>query len=351
MASDQALPPPATPPISAKRLNRIAAYLDRRFDSIDVLARHEVQYGLSETGPPHVRLDPRELEMGLHFLGNNPNPGDDLPHGPWEPQQDIYVSPRIARTGSKSKAGILAATRAEQIAVLAQRYPNNRAVELGNAIANSIDGSGEVESCDDGRTESLIGAVEWSTAGARFRVGLEGAGRSTFVWVTSNVNWLFPDDPGLWKHLSECVEKDVLPIVIARKAPISTFTLLKRLGGFGLQLHHLFLPGRRQNARVVARALNAVPPVIRAPEVAVHTAVGVNLPAAIEHPPPKVDAAADAIGLGHDVGLGDPSYSSPEALHTWLKRTELDMPQPWKAQLTRYLRWSKYVNRGADDPR
>jgi hypothetical protein len=337
---------PAPPPISKKRLNRIATYLDQRYETTDVLARHEIQYGLSETGPFHVRLDPREVEIGLCYLGNNRNPGDGLPHGPWRPRRDIYVSPRIARTGSKSKAGILAATRAEHLTAFAKAYRDNRAYELGKEIASRIEGSDEIEIVDEGRAEALAGSIHWSAAGSRFGATQVSSGEKRLIWVTNNMGWIFPDDPGLWKHLSDCIHRGAFPIVLTRKAPIATFVLLKRLGGFGLQLHHLFLPGPSKNDRLVARALNGGPPVIRADGILQHTAIREYLPAALSQRPPRIEGSAEAVQLGLEVGLGDALSADPRALRKWLERTGLDMPQPWKAQLTRYLRWRSYVKPG-----
>jgi len=160
------------------------------------------------------------------------------------------------------------------------------------------------------------------------------------VWITANLSWLFPDDPALWQHLFLAHERKVLPVIIGRKLAISTFPLLKRMGGIGLQLHHLYLPGNSDDP-MVERGLEGGPRVFPVQEARDHVAVAKNLPDILKtryDPDPNV---RKALKIAKQVGLDSDSADRLQALRGWTDRAPIAMPPPWKAQLTKYENWSR----------
>ena len=316
--------------IGTDRLTAISEAVHARLDNESVLPWWAIQYALCEVG--YRRIEPRELRAALGLLSNRPNPGHGLAHGPWEPLPGIYVRPSITRNNSKQHAAVTAATKEAQLLELATYQPGNRAVAIGQAIASAIDGflTGEV---DFDATEHLGGAALWSRGGARVESASEKSVTAS-TWITNDLTWVFPDDPRLWRHLVYCAESGQRPIVVARKIAISTFPLLKRLGAFGVQLHHLYLEdvGPKQ-------ALSGAPPLRTPAEAGQHVAVRKELIKQLKKAWEPDPTAKEGIRVGAELRLNLGEGGGVAGLREWLRRSSIDMPAPWKAQLTKYKRW------------
>jgi hypothetical protein len=192
---------------------------------------------------------------------------------------------------------------------------------------------------DSSDTERLGGSVHWSTAGARFGFSRPGGGVPSACWITSNLTWLFPDNPALWRHLVSSYEEGRRPLVIARKVAIATFPLLKRLGGVALQLHHLYLPNSPES-KAAQRAFQAGPPLRVAATVGEHTAIEQFLPRQSVTEDVPSDSVSQAIKMAQEFRLDDDANPDPvAALRSWANHSPIPLPAPWKAQITKYTRW------------
>lgn len=333
-------------PISVNRLKRISTGLHARLEEETTLPLPSVQYALSEVGRTFNRFDPRELRVGLHLLANNPRPGADLPPGPWEPFPGVYVATRITKRNAKHSASIAAATKVDHLRSLSDTSPDDRAAVIAKSIAASIPFKGELEEVDLSASEDIGGGVHWPASSARLHVPSRGRAPNSMIWITNSISWLFPDDPRLWEALIQASRADQRLIVLARKIAFSTFPLLKRMGAFGLQVHHLYMPARPPKGSAAERALVVGPLMYRSEEIAAHTAVKENLQARIKaQPQPIAKAVIDGIDLAAELGLDSESSDRTELLRTWTSQTSVVMPPPWKAQLTRYVGWNSAIER------
>ena len=331
-------------PISVNRLKRISKGLHARLEEETTLPLPSVQYVLSEVGRTFNRFDPRELRVGLHLLANNPRPGADLPPGPWEPLPEVYVATRITKRNAKHSASIAAATKVDHLRLLADTYPGNRAAVIAKSIAASIPFKGEIEEADATASEHIGGGVHWQASGARLHVPNRGRTPNSMLWITNSISWLFPDDPRLWEALIQANRADQRLIVLARKIAFPTFPLLKRMGAFGLQVHHLYMPARPPKGSAAERALVVGPLMYDVEEIPAHTGVKENLQARLKAElRPVAKEVIDGIDLAAELGLDSESPDRTELLRTWTSQTSVAMPPPWKAQLTRYVGWDSAV--------
>lgn len=336
-------PPSERPPIATARLKRISKRLHARLEEETTLPFPAVQYGLSEVGRTFDRFDPRELRVGLHVLANNERPVDDLPRGPWEPRSAIYVNATITKRNARHAASIAAATKEDQLRALSDTCRANRALVMAQSIAPAVRGKTEIEETDETGSEHLGGDVHWRASGARLHVAGRGHSPDALIWITNDISWLFPDDPRLWAALVDAERVGQRLIVLARKIAFSTFPLLKRLGGFGLQVHHLYMPDGPPEAPVARRALDNGPPMYEVADILGHKAIKENLPAALKKLPETSDEVLEGVNLAAEMGLNAVSAERTELLRKWTGQAKVAMPPPWKAQLTRYAAWDSVI--------
>lgn len=309
-----------------------------------------VQYALSEVGRSLARFDPRELHAGLSLLANNPRPGSDIPHGPWEPIPGIYVNTRITKRNARHSAAIAAATKVAHLRALAETYPDGRAGAVARSLMESIPRKSEIEESDVASSEHIGGGVCWPTPSVRIHVSGRRRIPKVMVWVTNDVSWLFPDDPRLWDVLVQANRADQRAIILARKIAFSTFPLLKRLGGFGLQVHHLYMPGGVTKSAAAERAFVGGPLSYAAEEIRNHVAIKDDLRARLNTSPPRVtNEMIDGLELAAKLGLHSESHDRTDRLRTWTSQSSIAMPPPWKAQLTRYVKWRAAVGAVGDE--
>src|SRR5690606_14741087 len=99
-------------------------------------------------------------------------------------------------------------------------------------------------------------------------------------------------------------------------------------------------PKRAPESPLARRALIPGPRIVKPEEVGSHTAIREKLRLALREKPSQPTDASEAIRLGARVGLDDPLQPRLDALRQWTQSAPVAMPTPWKAQLTRYERWS-----------
>jgi hypothetical protein len=322
--------------LSAERLKRISEAVTNHLKSEPVLPWWGFQYLLSEVGPAFRRMDPRELEAALDQLVDRTQAAQKLPQGPWEPLLGIYVKPTITGTNAEHHARIAAVTKEDQLVALAAAHSGNRAELLGSAVAPLVHGH-VTEEVDLKATEGLGGSARWSRGGVRIESEAARSGAAC-IWLTNELSWVFPDDARLWRHLLYCLERGQRPLVAARKIAVSTFPLLKRLGAFGVQFHHLYLPPTQEDH---AQALAGAPPVLAPSDATTQVAVQETLVNALGMNWSQEPSAAEGIRLASEVGLHDGEGAGISGLRRWLQQSSIPMPVPWKAQLTRYERWAR----------
>lgn len=326
--------------MTPQELQSTSERLHKRLNEDPVLTFPAIQYFLSETGHASARIDPRQLRASLKILANNPAPGDDLGHGPWEPVPEIYVAPHLTRTGARKHAKVVAGT-AEEVLRKVSDGTSNRAIPLAEAITDLLSIRSEVHEVDVGVRESLAGDIDWSAAGAKIEIDGTDKCPPLSIWVTNNLEWVFPDAFRLWRHLITSEANGAYPVIVGRKLPVATFTLLKRIGGFGLQLHHLYMEVGAADLGASGKAFAHGPPTMHPDEVQEHRAVHEYLRKVIRRPPPQGADERTAIRLAAQLGLHLKESGGLPGLRQWLNETKLQLPVPWKAQLTRYERWKR----------
>src|SRR5690606_34256587 len=99
-------------------------------------------------------------------------------------------------------------------------------------------------------------------------------------------------------------------------------------------------PKRAPESPLPRRALRPGPRIDKPEEEGRHTAIRKKLRLALRERPSQPPDATEASRLGARVGVADPLQPRLDALRQWPQSAPVEMPAPWKAQLTRYERWS-----------
>lgn len=186
---------------------------------------------------------------------------------------------------------------------------------------------------ESAKMKAITAEVEYSAASAR-------------LWFSHDVEWIYPDQQELWEFLCESIARNRQPLILARKISPTTFSVLKAIGGLGLE-YYSYLVGDDDAARVdqtredtgwihsvgASHALR--------PELQSRLRLAIQNSSARE-PTSEHRARAEA---AQAVGLTSKD-ASPEKLLQWANEQELEMPQIWFAAVERWISQGAYRRRG-----
>jgi hypothetical protein len=310
------------------------------------LSFHALQRRVTEQVWRGPRVDPRMLERGLAELANNRRPrrGAVPFHGPWSPLRRIFVTPNITRTNSEQHAYTVATAYAGRLRSAAAHLDVQSTLELVRRVAEALQVRARSPEIVETRVVEVGDDVSYDAHTAVTDLDVP-QGSPFRLWITNELDWLYPDDPRVWRHLQRCNEDGVRAIFIARKIYFPTFSLLKRLGAFGLQLHFLHVADDTETAARAAVSAVDWPQVASTAAALDHPALGV-LQNQYLRKPDRDAVPSDAnrqIRAGIELGLSSGSEPQTEQLLLWSERPEAGLPPKWLGTLQRLLAWSTYI--------
>lgn len=313
--------------IPERKILSIEERITSKLEDETSLAWPAVQYLFSEVGPRNRRLDPRELQTGLHLLKVEAR-------GPMEPLPGIYVKHGISTSDQVSKAMIIAVAKKAQLeafrALINLDQPTSHlANEVQNTFEMFVESTAITTSHPDWLGADIVASVP------AIRVDFAEKLRISIL-ITSELRWLYPDDARVWQHLAHCAATGLAPVFLARKMSIAMFPLLKRLNGIGLQMHNFFV--REVPESSALKAVSPGPLVLPLAGLSGHAALSL-LKTQVDTLTPPNERVREAISLAETMGLAEQSGEGAKTLREWADIAPMSLPAPWKAQVTRYARW------------
>jgi hypothetical protein len=319
--------------LAPEEVDRTSGRILRRLEDTPVVPFAALQYALGEVAPSKVRVEPRMLRQVLRQISRR----TETQHGPFavfEPIDSIYVEPRIAKTAAWHKALIAARSKADHLEALSKAVDARRTTSLAHVITAELE-LRDYQIEDFGAVSSPAnGAVAWPSQDVVIG-GLTPNGQRIRVLITNDVEWVYPDDVRIWKHLAAALEEQSLPMIIARKAHLGVFPVMKRVGGLANELHHLYVTADHI-ADAHRRGLQGWPPVRLTSEVRGHAALAKISDLLLERGrEPGLNEAL--IRSGMELGLSD--EANPGRLLDWVKRNDMRMHGLWVRQVRRWQHW------------
>jgi hypothetical protein len=254
-----------------------------------------------------------------------------------EPIPSIYVDSGITTPRVWHTASIAARSKADQLEALARAVDVSRTTELAYVVAEGL-GLLDVEFEElDERSDPRPGPEEWPSRDVVV-TGAFADGPEARILVTNEVGWLYPDDGRIWKHLAASVEESRTGMIIARKAHLAVFPVMKRLGGFANELHHLYCADNRI-AATHSKALAGWPLVRETKGARTHAALG-KIKDLVANNVREQPARGALIRSAIDLGLGD--EGSPDRLLEWVRTNKIRMHGRWVHQVRRWQHWKAH---------
>lgn len=320
--------------LTPEEVDRISGRIVRRLEDTPVVPFAALQYALGEVAPSKVRVEPRMLRQVLRQISRR----TEKQHGPFavfEPIESIYVDPGIAKAGAWHKALIAARSKADHLQALSKAVDAHRTASVAHAIADVLELRDPAIEGFGTRSIPENGAVAWPSQDVVV-TGVAPKGQKTRVLITNDVEWVYPDDVRIWKHLAIALEEQSLPMIIARKAHVGVFPVMKRIGGLANELHHLYVTDG-QIVDTHSRALQGWPPVRLIGEARGHAALAKISDLLLDRGrEPSLNSTL--IRSGVEVGLSE--VGTPDRLLEWVKRNEIRMHGLWVRQVRRWQHWN-----------
>jgi hypothetical protein len=213
--------------------------LARVFARRPVISAWGLQYRLCETGP--AKLDPRLLSAALSKLAGSRRE-------PKRPEGGLFADPTMedSNTDSVTRECVLAASALK--AAIEPIRPDTLADAFGMRLETD-----DVLDIGSVRQRRLV--AKTSIAAYSILATLPRTIR-LHAWILNDLNWLYPDDPRLWRLLTGDVLRDQQLLIVARKIAPVTFHLLKAVGARGVQFYSLLSSSEpKAEARTAADTL------------------------------------------------------------------------------------------------
>jgi hypothetical protein len=282
-----------------------------------------LQYRLSEVGQPHT--DPRLLLTTARELALRPKQLDPADY-PREPLPGVFVSPNTvdAEVDSLTSRVIdqLEAINAETIVSVSLE-----ALLPSTVTVQHVEENVELLGEPPGYQRIVL------TTTADFLSGNE----VWSLWFSHDAKWIYPDDPRLFAHLAYCAERNLRPIVVARKIAPPTFVLFKAIGIIGLQYYaYIVRDGAIDRLRVAIDDLGWTN-TISAQALQRHAFRG-RIDGALEMLPSGWQRASRILRACPPKKLLAARDNDPRALLEWLASPEMTLviPTRWKQTVSRW---------------
>jgi len=335
----QATVPENTDP-STEELRGILKRLDSLFKKNPSIPYLGLQKFLCETGPPRVRVHPRQLSRILAELRNNRRPrGGKLPPGPWEPIPGYVVSPTIPPTKAADAAQTLSSTFSLFIRELSHRDVSLFAKNISNTI-------GATTPQKSPYTLLQSNKASFGKSPSTYLAYLHDQVQQSIVWVSNDIEWIYPDNPALWEHLEHCLLQNARPVIVARKVPLATFPVLKRVGAIAVETHHVSASKSLIKRVEVSPHKTLLPTIKTQDHIKTHAALK-HLLVTLAAMPPMTEnhESADLVRRGLDNGLTEGGPNQPRRLLDWALASNLELPVKWVKSVEQWIAWSMYRSR------
>ncbi|GAC1415595.1 MAG: hypothetical protein NVSMB53_14240 [Gemmatimonadaceae bacterium] len=315
----------------------IRAHTFRLFEKRNALTRHAIQYNLCELSAPDDRRDPREIQPAFTIRGTpllRENIGRTRP---WDPIEGVFISPRI----QDPDVPAVIATVLETCRRFATVISSFDIREMAATIQARFQMRTPVSEIGETRHVKLAQSVFAQSAETVADLSAI-AGAPILASITNDLDWLFPDDPRLWKHLARCRVAKAFPVFIARKISIATFPVLKQVAALGLQLHHLFVRDEMLSDAMELTSKSSWPHPGSISAVGEHSALSL-LPKLLGGASRSyaLQLAYDNIDSAIDHGLVEPTDNMVAKLLAWSRGSQLNLPEKWGAAITRWAAWEE----------
>lgn len=315
----------------------IRALTFRLFEKRDALTRHAIQYNLCELGAPGDRRDPREIQPAFTIRGTPLLTENIGRTRPWDAIEGVFISPRI----QDSDVPAVIATVLEACRRFATVIGEFDIRVMAAAIQARFGTRTPISEIGETRHAKLAHNVFAQSAETVADLSAI-AGAPVLASITNDLDWLFPDDPRLWKHLARCRAAKAFPVFIARKISIATFPVLKQVAAIGLQLHHLFVRDELLPESVGLTSNSSWPHTAAVSSVRAHSALSL-LPKLLGGASRSfaLQLAYDNIDSAIEHGLAEPANNSTAKLLAWGRGSQLSLPEKWETEITRWAAWEE----------
>jgi hypothetical protein len=316
---------------------KIRAAVFRLFEGKQALTKQAIQYKLCEVGTPADRRDPRDLKPAFLLRGTpllRQNVGKSRP---WEPVKGVFLSPSV----SDEDVPQIVDNTLSACGKIARFLLDRNTFLLADAIQERVSPGAPQLKPGDSRTLPIAGKVQITSL--EMIADLSGmAGAPALASVTNDLDWLFPDDPRVWRHLRRCREANTYPVFICRKAAIASFPLFKRVAAIGIQLHHLIArDDELDEAQQLANSLGW-PRMEGIQSVSHHQGLsilekqfsGVTRSFVLQLAFEEIDR-----GIKLELDRGD--VTQPAKLLEWGLQGEVEMPPKWIATIRQWVAWDE----------
>src|SRR6185503_2488660 len=159
----------------------------------------------------------------------------------------------------------------------------------------------------------------------------EGSAGSQVIWLSHQIRWIDPTDCRFWAFLSFAERERAQPIIIARKAATTAFSLCKQLGAKTLQYHHLITDAALSLSESSLLREFRLPRLITPIELQGHALWQfMDIRPASPHP-----NALDALHRAVDSGFHEHPPSGPDLI-AWAEASGLQLPELWSYTVRRW---------------
>ena len=329
--------------LTDQELDGIASRIDKLFERKAALPIHALQYRLGEVG--RKKIDARAIARALAELTNNQRPrkGKIGTPGPQCFEQGILVSPSTTR-GESSRSAERALEVLREIVEGTAGPPTQPLIE--KLEQQSL--HAELSERDDlNILRPLAKAARFTATTRVLHIPVTPAG-PTSIWVSHDLEGIYPDDWRLWRFLIDCVDRDARPLLFARKISPATFPLLKLLTAFGLQYYSFHVAESaaaqiKQTRETIGWFHTADSAYMSQHKVCDQLVKEIVAPTNYD----RSTAVQDLIVVGARYGLTNSHQAGAAALHRWATETGVHISNGWSRTTSRWVVFSAYKRRGS----
>lgn len=323
--------------LSTYRLEKIANRITRLLDRYATISEFGAQYRLGEVG--RDRIHPKELRRALSELTNNQRPRRGrVQAGPKQVIEGILVSPDLSEKAARDQSG---ETLQALESMCALPWLDSSDLIAENALAAMEPEFSVISAYTSPRA---IGEVGFDASDRLFRAAW-GNGQETILWISHDVNWIYPEDFRLWRAFQESRSQRLPLLIVARAVAPPTFVLLRALGAQATQYYSTIIANEWSKSALVAAENCGWLHLRPALSLQQHPITG-HITAALLRLASQTpsEAAGDAIDAATAAGWSNTPFRL-RGLIDWATdvSTELDLPDKWLDTLRDWAAWDSFV--------
>jgi hypothetical protein len=309
--------------VSTQELSSVAVRMAGQLSAREAMPWFALQYRLSEVG--QRRTEPRVLSRVAKELRGQPQrfaPDEQV----CEPSPGVFLRPGLIEVDGQSVVKRVTEQLEEIHAATIISLPPDAFVPEGTSVDHVTQNL-----YADGNASGYKRIVLSTTADFEF------GGDKWSLWFCNDLKWIYPDDPRLFAHLHYCAERQLRPIIVARKIAPPSFVFFKAVGVFGVEFYaHVVRDGTLDRLRVLIEDLGWVN-TITVRTLRAH-AFRRRVDAALQTTPLHWERAGRLLQAHPPHKILKAKDNSPRALLEWVETPGLglDMPDRWKQTVARW---------------